>query len=294
MIKRKLKAFSYAKINLSLNVSGKNPDGYHLLDSVTASVNIADAVTVCARFDSAVNVTYNGRVSPYKDDTVLKAIDCLRRRFGDFGVDVAVDKKLPHGAGVGGSSADASAVIVLLEQLYGFDERGFNRACTALEVGSDVPLMAQGGFSRLKGIGGTVERLNSPSQLFAVLVTGESGISTAQCFSRFDAIHPDFTFCPSDNQKLTQALEDGDFSALCGQCGNALTEAAASIDNSITQRLKALKEAGAAASFMTGSGSGCAGLFPDFDFALDAEMRLSKSGYSAQAIKTVSRGVKII
>ena len=55
--RRKLKALAYAKINLSLNVSGKTESGLHLLDSVTASVNIADAVTVCERFDSQINIT---------------------------------------------------------------------------------------------------------------------------------------------------------------------------------------------------------------------------------------------
>ena len=75
-----------------------------MLDSVTASVSLADVVTVCERFDEEVCITYNGEKSKYENDSVLKAIRSLWARFGVFGIDVSVDKRLPEG---GASAARA-------------------------------------------------------------------------------------------------------------------------------------------------------------------------------------------
>lgn len=294
MNKRKLKACSYAKINLSLNVSGKNPQGYHLLDSVAASVNIADAVTVCERFDSRVNVTYGGKTSRYENDVVLKAVNALREQFGDFGVDVAVEKRLPEGAGMGGSSADAAAAIVLLDKLFGFFERGFKGQSTALRVGSDVPYMLRGGFARITGVGENTEFFEAPVCLNAVVALGEKGVDTGRCFQTFDEIANTETAAPSDNAKLISALKKGDFKGITDQCANALTAAAIRLNAGVETRLDALRRCGAAAAFMTGSGSACVGLFREEAQSADAAVRLSAEGIRALSLHTVPRGIEIV
>lgn len=296
MKKRKLRALSYAKINLSLNVSGKNGEGMHLLDSVTASVSIADAVTVCERFDSQINVTYDGRPSVYENDSVKKAVVFLQKRFGNFGLDVAVEKHLPEGAGIGGSSADAAAAIVLADRLFDFVGRGLDVKEAAGEVGSDVPLMCNGGFCRLTGIGENIERINGAEKMFnIVLYCGERGVSTAECFKLFDEKCPSFAFSPSDNESIASALKSGQARETALLCGNALTEFAAEMDDSIYTRMEALKEAGALNSFMTGSGSACAGIFENKAAAeCAAEILNKKNRGKAFALVTVPNGIKII
>ncbi len=296
MNRRKLKALAYAKINLSLNVSGKTESGLHLLDSVTASVNIADAVTVCERFDSQINITYNGAESRYERDSVAVAIDCLRRRFGAFGLDVAVENNLPEGGGVGGPRADAAAVIALANSLFSFDKRGFDISCAADEVGSDVPVMAVGGYCRLRGFGNRVEKLGG-KKLHVVLCTGGGGVSTKECFALFDEMYPSDKYEPSDNGALVRALETGDMSAIAAQCKNALTAPAQKLNGGIKQKTDALMNAGAKAAFMTGSGSGCVGLFESQSAAQSAAQRLNaeaKNAWKAYALDTLETGIKIL
>lgn len=295
MKKRKLRALSYAKINLSLNVSGKNGEGMHLLDSVTASGSIADAVTVCERFDSQVNVTYGGKPSAYKNDSVKKAVVFLQKRFGNFGLDIDVEKHLPEGAGVGGSSADAAAAIVLASELFGFYEQGLDISKAAGEVGSDVPLMCRGGFCRLTGMGESVERIGAGNDLYIVLLCGDRGVSSAECFARFDALYPTCAFAPSDNDRLIAELCKGDAREIAKHCGNALTESALQMDKSIADRIAALEKTGAAKSFMTGSGSACVGIYENLPQAKYAVDVLNGQGHKKVfALKTMPDGIVIV
>lgn len=291
-----MRALSYAKINLSLNVSGKNREGMHLLDSVAASVSIADAVTVCARSDSAVNITYDGKPSVYENDSIKKAVVFLQRRFGSFGADIAVEKRLPEGAGVGGSSADAAAAITLIGELFGFFGKDFDSGAAASEVGSDVPLMCRGGFCRFGGIGESVCALDGEIEdLNIVLYCGDRGVSSAECFKRFDETYPTGSFAPCDNEGLVSALCRFDLEAAAGFCGNALTVPAAQIDGGIKVRLRALKEAGALNAFMTGSGSACVGLYKDASYAAGAAERLNALGRGkALPLVTVKEGIQIL
>ncbi len=264
-----------------------------MLDSVTASVSLADVVTVCKRFDEEVCITYNGEKSKYENDSVLKAIRSLWARFGVFGIDVSVDKRLPEGAGVGGSSADAAAVLFACNELFGFYRRGY-AAKDAEGVGSDVPVMSVGGYARIVGTGANFERFDA-GPLDLVLVSGGGGISTAECFSRFDEMYPSARFEPTDNDALIAALKSGDLTRIASLTDNALTKPAAKCDGIIEKRLSALKEAGALAAFMTGSGSGCVGLFENSARALLAADAIDRSGAvgAARALTTESKGMEI-
>lgn len=294
MKKRKIKVSARAKINLSLNVSGKGNRGLHLLDSVTASVSLADVVTVCERFDEKVRVTYNGEDSRYENDSVLKAIRSLWARFGVFGLDVTVEKRLPEGAGVGGSSADAAAVIYACNELFGFYERGYTSE-DAEKVGSDVPVMSVGGYARVTGTGAKFETFEG-KKLDFVLVSGGKGISTPECFRVFDELYPSARYEPTDNDALVAAIKDGNLSRIASLCGNALTRPASKCDDIIERRISALWEAGALAAFMTGSGSGCIGLFRDEQQAWQAEKELYKCSELGTpiALTTMEKGMEPI
>ncbi len=264
-----------------------------MLDSVTASVSLADVVTVCERFDEEVRITYDGEKSKYENDSVLKAIRSLWARFGVFGIDVAVEKRLPEGAGVGGSSADAAAVLFACNELFGFYRRGYTFK-DAEGVGSDVPVMSVGGYARIVGTGANFERFDA-RPLDLVLVSG-GGISTAECFSRFDEMYPSARFEPTDNDALIAALKSRDLTRIASLIGNALTKPAAKCDGIIEKRLSALKEAGALTAFMTGSGSGCVGLFENSARALLAADAIDRSGAvgAARALTTESKGMEIL
>ena len=209
MNRRKIKIKVYSKINLSLNILGTH-EGMHVLDSVMTSADLADVITVCERLDNALNVDFSVGAGVGKDNTAFRAAALLREKFGLFGADIFVEKNIPIAAGLGGSSADAAGVLTALDVLFDFRMRGLNMRDTALKIGSDVPFMLSGGFARVGGIGGDVEKINSVCELFFVVARGKNGVSARESYAEFDALHKDKKLLLTDNAALCKALADGD------------------------------------------------------------------------------------
>ncbi|MCM1195408.1 MAG: 4-(cytidine 5'-diphospho)-2-C-methyl-D-erythritol kinase, partial [Firmicutes bacterium] len=146
-----MKVKSYAKLNLTLNVSGVK-NGFHDIDSLVTSVDIYDVVNVDTRNDGRINVEKLKGIRNERN-AAYKAADAFIRRFGSFGVDVVIDKGIPFGAGMGGSSADAAAVIYCMCKLFDIEENSDEVQNICAEVGSDVSFMLRGGFGRMRGKG---------------------------------------------------------------------------------------------------------------------------------------------
>ena len=130
---------AYAKLNLTLGITGKER-GYHLLDSLVCSVDLYDLITLKKRKDRLVTVEMHGRdteLLPFEENNAVKAAESYIDFFGTSGVDIAVYKNIPLGAGMGGSSADAAGVIRGLGRLYG---RGSEEELKSLAdaLGSDT------------------------------------------------------------------------------------------------------------------------------------------------------------
>lgn len=271
---RQIKVKVAAKVNLSLNITGR-ANGYHLLDSVFASVSVYDTITVRDRVDGKVTVSFTNPNIPYERNRVLDAVHALRRRFGDFGVDIVVENRIPVGGGLGGSSADAAGVIRALDRIYGFSDRGVDLSAVAAEVGSDVPFMISGGFARVTGRGERLRFFSADVRKKAVLLSPDTPVLTAECFGRFDERGDVGNV--ADNDRLVAALESGkDFSPYVG---NALTAAACSLNPAVSETLTALTAAGGAA-LMSGSGSACIGLFDAIPGLYeDNEIHFVKQGF---------------
>lgn len=243
------------KINLSLNITGKK-DGYHLIDSVVASVSVSDYITVRDRLDDKINLIFNADFLP-QNNTVLKAVNLLRKRFGDFGVDIVVDKFLPLGGGMGGSSADAAGVIAALNALFDFDKRGLDLKEVCSEVGADVFYMLNGGFARLKGIGDDVTVIDGDLKSGVVYIYGGETLSK-HVYSAFDKIKSEGEV---DNDLLIKMLhgvkksEDKiNFINKNLPLGNMLFSAACLVNDKIKRNFDAMKSFDLNPN-MTGSGS---------------------------------------
>ena len=290
---RKIKLKVYSKINLSLNIEGVR-GSLHALDSVMTSVDIADVITVCERFDDKLNVEFSCGNAFGENNTAYLAADILRKQFGDFGADIFIEKNIPVMAGMGGSSADAAGVIRALNCLFDFTMRGLSEHSAALKIGSDVPYMLYGGFARVSGSGENVKRIETDAELYFVTACGKSGVSTALSYAEFDKLHADKKFICSDNGKLAAALTSGDVSAVLSETGNALTEASCRLNPEISQTLELLSSVGAKKSIMTGSGAGCVGFFADFEEAAAAAEKLKEKGLAARASRSVKDGVEFL
>ena len=256
----KLRAF--AKVNLSLNITGRDEArGMHALDSVMMSVDLFDTITVAPRNDSDIRVGFVGAdFVPTENNTAYKAAKAVQDIIGGNGYDITVEKGIPIGAGLGGSSADGAAVLRALDVLYRLPERGVDMRSVALSVGSDVPFMLTGGLARVTGVGEQLFFIENKLNLFMVGLMANS-VSTAAAYAKFDELHPDFSYCPTDNEKLCNLLLDGDGRAI-EHLGNALYEPAVCLSPEIKQNAELLSCYGGAVC-LTGSGGMVLGYFTD-------------------------------
>lgn len=261
---------AYAKINLTLHVLGVR-DGFHALDSVVASVDLYDVVTIKKRKDRRVCITMRGTGSeaiPYEDNNAVKAAKLFIERFETNGADITVDKNIPMGAGLGGSSADAAGVLNGLSKLYGKDDIEALKELAA-RTGSDTPYMLEGGWARLFGRGDVVKRIDSRLKLYALLLAPEKKVSTAECFQRFDAVGG----FGGNSDGAERAAIACDKKALSTELSNSLLPAAVSLSESVAACVAELKELNPLAVNMTGSGSGVYALFENKKFCARALSR---------------------
>ncbi|MDE6558155.1 MAG: hypothetical protein K2K39_03505, partial [Clostridia bacterium] len=254
---------SYAKINLTLDIVGAE-GGYHMIDSVVASIDIYDLICAKRRRDKLVSVEMHGQGSesiPPESNNAVKAAERFCQKFGTDGADITVWKNIPVGAGLGGSSADVAGVLNAMAKLYDVSDRATVKQI-ADELGSDCGYMLTGGFARISGRGERVTRLYSEGnlKLDIGLLLPPSGVSTATCYSLSDKLGaeraPDKGSAEAEN-----AVEAGDKRALGASLGNDLFGAAASLNPDVKKAYDELKEFAPRGVKMTVSGSGVYAIF---------------------------------
>jgi len=267
-------AFAPAKINLALHVTGRRADGFHLLDSLVVFGDIGDRIS--ARISEGLSLKVTGPMAkdvPGDDSNlVLRAADLLRERRGvSQGAALTLEKHLPHGAGIGGGSADGAATIKALAELWGVAPLS---ADEALPLGADLPVcLAAPQPMRMRGIGDVLEAAPPLPPFWLVLVNPAVTLHTARVFTRlansYEAEDP-----PLD------AMPDGmDFHGfvmwLLGQA-NSLTKCAVDICPEVAQIISAFYALETCEDCdMSGSGSTCWGLFETRRAAEAAAQNLS-------------------
>ena len=242
-----------SKINLSLDITGKRADGYHLLDMVVTSINLYDIITFTKRNDKKVTVKYSNNIS-YKNDVAIKSANMLIEKYGFTGADIYIEKNIPEKSGLGGSSADSSGVIFGLCKLNNYPIENI-KIEDILSIGSDVYFMLFGGVRRVMGTGEIISKPIKMDTLNFVLLTDNLGVDTALSYKTYKYGYNRF-----DNDKLIEKLEKGDSKA-CNYFVNALYDSSRLINKNIDEKMKILKDLGAKKVFMTGSGSGVLGYF---------------------------------
>ncbi len=260
-----------AKVNLTLNITGKS-SGKHLIDSVVTTIDVFDVVNVKKRKDGLLNCIMHGMGSeyiPHEQNNAVRAAELFIKKYSVNGADITVWKNIPMGAGLGGSSADAAGVLKALQQIYGTDDSIYE---IAEEAGSDVKYMMQGGYARIGGFGERVTLSESKLKLYFLFIVPKSGVSTAECYSRYD-LTPDGLRTNSDT--AFRAVEEGDYTLLSKSLYNALYAPARLINPDVESALYQAYSFDPSGACMTGSGSAVYALFEN-----DAMCRWAQSRYS--------------
>lgn len=255
-----VKTLAYAKLNLTLDITGKTQD-YHTLDSFVVTVNLADKIIAKKRKDALVKVKMRGmcseKLSP-EENNAVQAAEAFVRKFKTLGADITIYKEIPMGAGLGGSSADAAGVINALAKMYGVTD--FNQLKElADEFGSDTGYLLRGGLARLKGRGNEVEFLPDTPEMHFIVIAPRSGVSTSECYAAYDALPARES--GNYSQRWFEALRSEGVTAAAPLFGNDLYEGANALNGDVGTALTAVKGFSPVGASMTGSGSSAFGLF---------------------------------
>lgn len=267
-----------AKVNLTLRVGRPRSDGYHPLDSLVQTIDLSDRLRLRDAGEDELRV--EGADLPTDgDNLVWKAVESLGVK-GRSPVEVTLEKRIPFGAGLGGGSSDAAAVIAALGDRYGID--GPSRAAAALRTGADVTFFLTGGAARMEGIGERITRLDPLEGFVVVVVAPEYRLSTPEVYRMWDRLeYP--TGATVDNRRLPPALRE--FEVI-----NDLTPAAVTVEPGLGDLLADLSERWDRPVMMSGSGSAVFACFADLDEAADAASVAVDAG-ETHACGLAARGV---
>jgi 4-diphosphocytidyl-2-C-methyl-D-erythritol kinase len=171
-----------AKVNLFLHIVGRRADGYHLLQSVFQLIDLQDTIYLKVRQDGQIQQLTALPNTPYQQDLTVRAAQLLQRHCGcQLGVSIAVDKRIPIGAGLGGGSSDAASVLIALNQLWGCQLKRSELMQLGEQLGADVPFFIFGQNAWVEGIGEQLTALTLPAMQLLIL-TPPIQVSTAQIF----------------------------------------------------------------------------------------------------------------
>ena len=181
------KAKAYAKTNLFLDITGKRDNGYHDIDTVMQSVSIYDEVSLSLT-DYGFTVSCDNAQLSGEGNIALKACEAFARYSGySGGADIFISKNIPVAAGMGGGSADAAAVLLLLNKASGKNLSICMLTEIAAELGADVPFFLEGGTARAQGIGEKLSPIPSVKLYFVFLKELEKQ-STGKMYSVLDTV----------------------------------------------------------------------------------------------------------
>ncbi len=282
---------AFAKINWSLDIVGIREDGYHLMDMVMQPVSLSDEITLTPAAKMAISTDGFPRTRADDSNLALRAACVLREYSGlDKAVSVHVHKRIPMGAGMGGGSADAAAVLYGLNRLWNLRCTGDELEKVGLTLGADVPFCLRGGLTRTSGIGENME--NHPCRLNYWMLVFQPcrGLSTREIFTAWksnDIVHP-------DTVSVLSALEIGDMDLLSSSAGNVLEPVSAARCPQIRYARDELIRCGARMAAMTGSGSAVFGVFRSRPDAEAAMKMLSSRWKHIHLCHTQSDSIRIL
>lgn len=241
-----------AKINLTLDVLHKREDGYHELEMIMTSVDLADHVTLRTINEDTIIIQSNNGFLPLDHrNHAYKAAKLIKETFNiQLGVEMMINKNIPIAAGLGGGSSDAAATLRGLNHLWDLGLSLDQLALLGAEVGSDVPYCIYGGTAFASGRGEKIEQLIAVPQCWVVLVKPKKGISTGTVFNAlaYDTLeHP-------DTHSMLTAIKEQNYLDMTKLVGNSLEETSINRQPSIETIKQKMVSFGADAALMSGSG----------------------------------------
>ena len=279
-----------AKLNLTLDVLGKRPDGYHDLKMVMQSVALADTLTVETGTGEGLEVRTDLSFLPNNEKNLAAAAalafqTVTGRDLG--GVAIAIEKRIPVCAGMGGGSSDAAAVLRSLERMLGTGQDLAALARIGERVGSDVPYCVLRGTALAEGRGEVLTPLSALPHCHVVICKPAFSISTPELFRAVDGVR---LRCRPDTDGVLAALEAGDLGGVARRMYNVFEDVLPSRQRTEVAAIRsALVQHGALGANMSGTGPTVFGLFDDADWARSAWEELRQTYRDVFLTETVEQ-----
>ena len=280
---------SFAKINWVLRILGKRPDGYHEVVTVLQTISLRDELTIQLSEQGPIKLTCDDSTIPTgRDNLVVKAVEFLMDGFqDDFGVEIALKKRIPAMGGLGGASSNAAVTLKAITTLWKgayIDIEEFGTGA----LGADVPFFLMGGRCAAIGIGDVLKPLDDGPKQYLIIVTPNAKVSTAHAYASLNAA----TLTTSNSASiLSSSLADLNSAdsrqwPLCNDFERVIFE----IEPEIKRARNALVDAGAWSALLAGSGSSVFGVF-DSEASRDRglENLRCEAGWRVFACETISR-----
>lgn len=251
-----------AKINLSIDVTGRRPNGYHDVEMVMLDVPLFDTVTVRMASAPGIRLESSQPLPCGEENLAYRAAKQFFSAYGmEAGVEIELEKRIPAGAGMAGGSANAAGVLRALNLLAGKPFSLAQLQEIGLALGADVPFCLQGGCVLAQGIGEVLTDLGTPPQVYYVIAKPRVSVSTKWVYTHLDhtAGHP-AGLCV---QAVAEGVRRGDLEMIIKNAGNLLEQVTIPAYPVVGAYKQIMRESGAQLSLMSGSGSAVFGMFTD-------------------------------
>jgi 4-diphosphocytidyl-2-C-methyl-D-erythritol kinase len=267
---------AYAKLNISLDVVSRRPDGYHEMRMIMQTVSLCDEVTVSLRHDGTISIRTNLRYLPCDDRNI--AVKAAKAFFANTdtassGADISITKHIPVCAGMGGGSADGAAVLRALNKLTGKPLNRRELESLGNSLGSDIPFCVAGGTSLAEGKGEILTDLTPLPACIFVIAKPRFSVSTPELFTKIDLCsvryHP-------DTQGVLSSIKTRDLKGICQRMYNVFENVLPPKPDDIPKIKGILLDCGALGTVMTGTGSAVFGVFDDEEKAKKAQSYLAQ------------------
>ncbi len=258
---------AYAKLNLTLDVLGKRTDGYHDLKSVMQTISIRDDIEIDIGTGKPWNLVCSNPDIPMDESNLAwkaASVFCEALKKDPDGIEIRITKRIPSGAGMGGGSADAAAVLRALNRYYGDPLSIMALAELGAQVGSDVPFCTLCGTAMVEGRGERLRKLPDMPDCVFVVCKPDFSVSTPELYKKIDEVaipkHP-------DNQAMESALLSGDLGRVAENIFNVFDPVVTAEHLELNYIKSIFNSYGSLNQQMTGSGSAVFAILPSFEYA---------------------------
>ncbi len=258
---------AFAKVNLTLDVLGKRPDGYHDLQSVMQTISIRDDVELDIDTGKPWTLSCSAEGIPEDDRNLAwKAAKVFCDKLGKDpnGLSIRITKRIPSGAGLGGGSADAAAVLRALNRFYDSPLSVFALAELGAQVGSDVPFCTLTGTAMVEGRGERLRPLPPMPDCTFVVCKPDFSVSTPELYRKLDTVAIPVR---PNNRAMESALVAGDLQAVADQVYNVFDPVVTAEHLELNYIKSICNSYGSLGQQMTGSGSAVFAIMPSFEYA---------------------------